>query len=76
VSSCRNRVSTRTVLSPRKARWLRLRAYPFDHLVDAALADRIAAAFDSHHASTRAFASKLTRKLGWDTRFALRALDE
>jgi uncharacterized membrane protein YgcG len=61
---------------PRKALWLRLRAYQFDHLVDAALADRIASAFGPHHASTRAFASKLRRKLGWETRFALRALDE
>jgi len=69
-------MSSRTETSPRKALWLRLRAYPFDHLVDAALADRIAAAFGSHHASTRAFASKLKRKLGWDMRFALRALDE
>jgi len=63
-------------MPPRKALWLRLRAYQFEHLVDAALADRIAAAFGSHHASTRAFASKLRRKLGWDMRFALRALDE
>lgn len=69
-------MSLRTETSPRKALWLRLRAYQFDHLVDAALADRIAAAFGSHHASTRAFASKLKRKLGWEMRFALRALDE
>lgn len=72
----RNRVPVLKATIPRKALWLRLRAYQFDHLVDAALADRIAAAFGSHHASTRAFASKLRRKLGWDMHFALRALDE
>lgn len=60
----------------RKALWLRLRHYQFDHLVPAQLSNHVAALFGPHHASTRAFAGKLRRKLGWNGRFALRAIDE
>jgi hypothetical protein len=62
--------------APKKALWLRLRRYQFEHLVPPALGDHIAAVFGPHDASARAFAGKLRRKLGWDARFALRALDE
>ena len=56
--------------------WLRLRAYHFDNLVPPHLWDHVAAAFGNTDASTRAFANKLARKLGWHPRFALRAIDE
>lgn len=62
--------------SPGKALWLRLRQYQFQDLVPPQLMDIVAAAFGRHEAATRAFAGKLRRKLGWDTRFALRAIDE
>ncbi len=56
--------------------WLRLRNYRFDHLSPPQLLDRVQAAFGGSDASTRAFADKLRRKLGWSRHFALRAIDE
>ena len=60
----------------KKETWLRLRNYHFDHLVPDHLMDRVAARFGGTDASTKAFANKIARKLGWTTRFALRAIDE
>lgn len=65
-----------TTAPPRKALWLRLRRYQFDHLVPPQLSHHVAGLFGPHDASTRAFAGKLRRKLGWSGRFALRAIDE
>ncbi|MES2178194.1 MAG: hypothetical protein V4550_10040 [Gemmatimonadota bacterium] len=60
----------------KKELWLRLRNYRFDHVVPDHLMDRVAAVFGGSDASTRAFASKVARKLGWTNRFALRAVEE
>lgn len=60
----------------KKDLWLRLKHYHFDHLVPAHLLDHVAAAFGGADASTKAFANKLARKLGWSAPFALRAIDE
>jgi hypothetical protein len=60
----------------KKDLWLRLRNYHFDHLVPPHLADHVRFAFGGPDASTRAFADKLARKLGWRVPFALRAIDE
>lgn len=60
----------------KKDLWLRLKHYHFDDLVPAHLADRVAAMFSGTDASTKAFASKLSRKLHWSPAFALRAIDE
>ena len=60
----------------KKQLWLRLKAYQFEHLVPPHLTDHLFAAFDGRDASTRAFATKLARKLGWTNRFALRATEE
>ena len=57
--------------------WLRLHRYRFDDLVPAHLVDRVATMFvGTTNASTHAFASKLARKQGWTTPFALRAITE
>lgn len=60
----------------KKDLWLRLKHYHFDDLVPAHLADRVAAMFSGTDASTKAFASKLSRKLHWSPAFALRVIDE
>lgn len=56
--------------------WLRLHHYHFDHLVPSHLMDHVAEAFGGPDASSKAFASKLSRKLVWGTPFALRAIAE
>lgn len=56
--------------------WLRLRAYHFENLAPPQFLDRLAATFGSTDASTRAFANKLARKLGWTPAFARRAIEE
>jgi hypothetical protein len=56
--------------------WLRLKHYHFEHLVPAHLTDHVMATFGGPDAATRAFASKLSRKLGWTPLFAFRALAE
>lgn len=63
-------------LSGKKQLWLRLRQYHFDHLVPPHLWDHIRAAFGGPDASSRAFADKLSRKLGWKMDFALRSIHE
>jgi hypothetical protein len=60
----------------KKDRWLRLKSYHFEHLVPPHLTDHVAAAFGGPDAATRAFASKLQKKLGWSSRYSLRAIDE
>lgn len=60
----------------KKELWLRLRHYHFDHLVPTSLWNHVRAQFGGPDASTRAFADKLARKLGWKTNFARRAVVE
>jgi uncharacterized membrane protein YgcG len=60
----------------KKDLWLRLRNYQFEDIVPTQLWDRVSEAFGGADASTRAFASKIARKHGWSTRYALRAIDE
>lgn len=60
----------------KKDLWLRLRKYHFADIVPPHMWDQVAAAFGGADASTKAFASKIARKHGWTTRFALRAIDE
>jgi uncharacterized membrane protein YgcG len=60
----------------RKELWMRLRDYHFDHLATPTVMSHLARMFGGVDASTKAFANKLSRKLGWTTRFALRAIAE
>lgn len=64
----------------KKELWLRLRQYQFADIVPTRLWDRVNETFGGGDASTRAFArkiaSKIARKHGWSTRFALRAISE
>lgn len=60
----------------KKDLWLRLRRYHFADIVPPQMFDHVVAAFGGADASTKAFASKIARKHGWTTRFALRAIDE
>ncbi len=60
----------------KKQLWLRLKNYHFDELVPSQLKDHVRAIFGGPDASTQAFASKLSRKLGWTHEFALRAIEE
>jgi hypothetical protein len=62
--------------SSKKALWESLRDYHFGNLVPPHLTDRVAELFGGADASTKAFASKLSRKLGWTTGFAWRAIGE
>ena len=56
--------------------WLRIHRYHFDDLVPAHLMDHVVAAFSGSDPSSKAFASKLGRKLGWSPAFAIRAINE
>lgn len=60
----------------KKELWLRLKTYHFTDIVPTQLWNKVAAAFGGPDASTKAFASKIARKHGWSTLFALRAIDE
>src|ERR1700683_5177681 len=60
----------------KKELWLRLEHYNFHHLVPTQLWDHVACVFGGADASTKAFAAKISRKLGWDARFTLRAIAE
>ncbi len=60
----------------KKDLWLRLNRYHFEHVVPTQLWDHVRAAFGGTNPSTRAFADKISRKLGWDCNFALRAIGE
>jgi len=68
--------SIQTLRPGKKHLWLRLQGYHFDHLVPTHLWDHVSAAFGGADASSRAFADKLSRKLGWRKNFALRAIHE
>src|SRR5262245_27769309 len=70
------RTTWRPRMDTKKQLWLRLRNYDFEHIVPPHLADHVMAAFGGPDASTRAFADKLARKLRWNARFALGAIDE
>src|SRR6266481_9757036 len=56
--------------------WESLQDYHFTNLVPIHLTDRVAEMFGGKDASTKAFASKLSRKLGWTAEFAFRAIAE
>jgi hypothetical protein len=60
----------------KKELWLKLRAYHFDHLVPPNLWDSIRSAFGGADAFSKAFASKIARKHGWNKAFALKAISE
>jgi hypothetical protein len=60
----------------KKELWESINEYHFDNLVPVHLVDRVREMFGGSDHSTRAFASKLNRKLGWTTEFALRAIKE
>lgn len=60
----------------KKELWLRLCNYHFDHLVPASMWDQVLSRFGGTNASTKAFAHKLSVKLGWNDRFALKAVLE
>ena len=60
----------------KKELWLRLRQYHFAEIVPPHMWDHVTAAFGGANASTKAFASKVARKHGWTTRFAVRAINE
>jgi hypothetical protein len=56
--------------------WLRLKNYHFEHIISPGLWDLIRENFGGPDASTKAFASKIARKHGWNKPFALRAILE
>ncbi len=60
----------------KKELWLRLKYYHFNDLVPQQLYDRVTEVFGGNDASTKAFAGKIAKKLGWKTGFALHAIDE
>ena len=68
--------AARNIGRMKKELWHRLTRYHFDQLVPPHLADHVMAAFGGADASTKAFASKLARKLGWTTVFSVRAIGE
>ena len=60
----------------KKELWESLQDYHFANLVPTHLTDRVVEMFGGKDASSKAFASKLSRKLGWTSEFALRAITE
>ncbi len=60
----------------KKELWRRLRHYHFEHLAPPNVLERVTSAFGGADASTKAFAHKLARKLGWRRPFAFRAIEE
>jgi len=62
--------------SMKKQLWLRLKHYHFEDLVPSQLRDHVRAVFGGTNAPTEAFASKLSRKLGWTRQFSLRSIEE
>lgn len=60
----------------KKKLWLNIANYHFDHLVPTHLWDEIAAKFGGQSPFTKAFADKLSRKLNWEKKFALKAIWE
>jgi hypothetical protein len=60
----------------KKELWEGLRDYHFTNLVPIHLTDRVVEMFGGNDASTKAFANKLSRKLGWTAEFAFRSIAE
>ena len=60
----------------KKELWLRISHYHFDHLAPPNVLEKVTAAFGGADASTKAFAHKLSRKLGWRPAFAFSAIEE
>lgn len=60
----------------KKELWLNIANYHFDHLVSTHLWDEIAAKFGGQSPFTKAFADKLSRKLNWEKKFALKVIWE
>ena len=60
----------------KKELWLNIANYHFDNLVPTHLWDEIAAKFGGQSPFTKAFADKLSRKLNWKKKFALKAIWE
>lgn len=60
----------------KKEIWLNIANYHFNHLAPANLWDVITGLFEGHSAFTKAFADKLSRKLKWDKKFAMKAIWE
>jgi len=60
----------------KKELWLNIANYHFDNLVPTHLWDEIAAKFGGPNPFTKAFADKLSRKLNWRKKFALKAIWE
>ena len=60
----------------KKKLWLNIANYHFDNLVPTHLWDEIAAKFGGQSPFTKAFADKLSRKLNWEKKFALKAIWE
>lgn len=56
--------------------WLRLKAYHFENVVPVHLWDHVSAVFGGADASTKAFCSKIARKLGWSNMFTIKAVTE
>jgi len=60
----------------KRALWLQLKNYHFEHLVPQTLWEKVNEFFGNKEASTKAFASKIARKNGWKDSFAYRAVKE
>lgn len=60
----------------KKQLWLNLKDYNFNHMVPFHLWERIREQFGGPDASTKAFASKISRKLGWPEKFTFKAILE
>ncbi len=60
----------------KKDLWLRLKAYPFDHIVAPGLWEHVTARFGKADPSVKAFARKIAKKHGWKNNFAYRTLSE
>jgi hypothetical protein len=60
----------------KKELWLNIANYHFDNLVPTHLWDEIVAKFGGQNPYSKAFADKLSRKLNWEKKFALKAIWE
>lgn len=62
--------------SSKKELWLSIAKYNFENLVVPGFWENVVAQFQGENPFTHAFANKLTRKLDWDHKFALKAIWE
>jgi hypothetical protein len=60
----------------KKDLWLRLKHYHFEHIVPTKFWDMVRQNFGGANASTKAFASKIAGKHGWEKQFAMKAIFE